>query len=93
LFVVLRITNKINYIMKIKVLGTGCPNCKALEKNTNEAVQELGIKATITKEEDIMRIMEYGVMHTPALVVDEKVLVSGRVPSKKELIKLLADNN
>ena len=79
--------------MKIKVLGTGCPNCKALEKNTNEAVQELGIKATITKEEDIMRIMEYGVMHTPALVVDEKVLVSGRVPSKKELIKLLADNN
>ena len=93
MFVVLRITNKINYIMKIKVLGTGCPNCKALEKNTNEAVQELGIKATITKEEDIMRIMEYGVMHTPALVVDEKVLVSGRVPSKKELIKLLADNN
>jgi len=79
--------------MKIKVLGTGCPNCKALEKKTNEAVQELGIKATITKEEDIMRIIEYGVMHTPALVVDEKVLVSGRVPSKKELIKLLADNN
>jgi len=79
--------------MKIKVLGTGCPNCKALEKKANEAVQELGIKATITKEEDIMRIMEYGVMHTPALVVDEKVLVSGRVPSKKELIKLLADNN
>jgi len=79
--------------MKIKVLGTGCPNCKALEKKTNEAVQELGIKATITKEEDIMRIIEYGVMHTPALVADEKVLVSGRVPSKKELIKLLADNN
>ena len=79
--------------MLIKVLGTGCPNCKALEKKANEAVQELGIKATITKEEDIMRIMEYGVMHTPALVVDEQVVLSGRVPSKNELKKILTVKN
>ena len=75
--------------MKIKVLGTGCPNCKTLEKATRETVDELGIVATITKEEDIMKIMEYGIMHTPALVVDEKVVLSGRLPSKNELKKLL----
>ena len=79
--------------MIIKVLGTGCPNCKALERATRDTIEELGIDATITKEEDIMRIMEYGVMHTPALVVDDKVIVSGRVPSKKELTMLLTDNN
>jgi small redox-active disulfide protein 2 len=79
--------------MDIIVLGTGCPNCKALERITRNTIEELGIDATITKEEDIMQIMEYGVMHTPALVVDEKVIVSGRVPSKKELIKLLTSNN
>jgi small redox-active disulfide protein 2 len=79
--------------MKIKVLGTGCPNCKTLEKTTREIIDELGIEATITKEEDIMRIMEYGVMHTPALVVDEQVVLSGRVPSKNELKKILTVKN
>ncbi len=74
--------------MEIIVLGTGCPNCKALEKATRDTIEELGIDATITKEEDIMKIMAYGVMHTPALVVDEKVVVSGRVPSKNEIKKL-----
>ena len=79
--------------MDIKVLGTGCPNCKTLEKTTREIIDELGIEATITKEEDIMRIMEYGVMHTPALVVDEQVVLSGRVPSKNELKKILTVKN
>ena len=74
--------------MEIKILGTGCPNCRTLEKATRDTVDELGIDATISKEEDIMKIMAYGVMHTPALVVDEKVVVSGRVPSKNEIKKL-----
>ena len=75
--------------MEIKVLGTGCPKCKTLEKATREAVNELGIDANIEKVEDIMKIMEYGVMHTPALVIDGKVVVSGRVPNEKDLKNLL----
>jgi small redox-active disulfide protein 2 len=75
--------------MEIKVLGTGCPKCKSLEKATREAVAELGINAQIEKEEDIMKIMEYGVMHTPALVIDGKVVVSGRLPNEKELKSIL----
>ena len=78
--------------MEIKVLGTGCPKCKALEKATREAVAELGINADIGKEEDIMKIMQYGVMHTPALVIDGKVVISGRLPSAKELKNLLTSN-
>jgi len=75
--------------MEIKVLGTGCTKCKTLEKVTLEAVRELGLEATVTKEEDIMNIMAYGVMRTPGLVIDEKVVVSGRIPSAKELKELL----
>lgn len=75
--------------MEIKVLGTGCPKCKSLEKATREAVTELGIDANIEKEEDIMKIMQYGIMHTPALVIDGKVVVSGRLPNEKELKSLL----
>ena len=78
--------------MKIKILGTGCPKCKALDKATRDAVTELGISAEIEKEEDIMKIMQYGVMHTPALVIDGKVVASGRVPSEKELKGLLTSN-
>jgi small redox-active disulfide protein 2 len=77
--------------MKIKVLGTGCPKCKSLEKVTQEAVNELGIEASVTKEEDIMKIMAYGVLNTPGLVVDEKVVLSGRLPSKNEIKKLLTN--
>ncbi|PLW95735.1 MAG: thioredoxin family protein [Marinilabiliales bacterium] len=75
--------------MDIKILGTGCPNCKVLERTTREVVEEMGLQAQITKEEDIMKIMEYGVMRTPALVVDNKVVLSGRVPSRNEVKKLL----
>lgn len=75
--------------MEIKILGTGCSKCKTLEKATREAVKELGVDANIEKEEDIMKIMEYGVMHTPALVIDGKVVVSGRLPNEKDLKSLL----
>lgn len=75
--------------MDIKVLGTGCPKCKALEKAANDAVTDAGVDATISKVEDIMQIMQFGVMTTPALVVDGKVLVKGRVPSVDEIKNLI----
>ena len=75
--------------MEIKILGPGCPKCKTLDKLTREVVEKNGIDAKITKVEDIMEIMKYGVMSTPALVVDEKVLVKGRVPSSDEIKQLL----
>ncbi|RXF72405.1 thioredoxin family protein [Arcticibacter tournemirensis] len=78
--------------MIIKVLGTGCPKCKALEKATMEAVKEAGIDATVTKVEDIVEIMKYGVMSTPALVVEEKVVMTGRVPSASEIKEILSLN-
>jgi small redox-active disulfide protein 2 len=74
----------------IKVLGPGCANCKNLERATREAVDGLGLDATIEKVEDFATIMGYGVMSTPALVVDEEVVVSGRVPKVAEIRKLLA---
>ena len=75
--------------MKIKILGSGCPNCKVLEANAKKAVAEMKIKADIEKVTDITKIMEYGVMSTPALVVDEKVVSYGRVLSSEEIKKLL----
>ena len=78
--------------MEIKVLGTGCPKCKALEKATQNAVADMGIEATIVKEEDIMKIMGYGIMHTPGLVINEKVVFSGRIPSANELRDLIIQN-
>ncbi|RLD79184.1 MAG: thioredoxin family protein [Bacteroidetes bacterium] len=77
--------------MKIKILGTGCPKCKALEKVTREVVSETGIDADVSKVEDIMDIMGYGVMTTPALVIDEKVVIKGRVPSAKEIKQILTN--
>ena len=75
--------------MIIKILGTGCSNCKKLEENTRKAVEELGIEATIEKVTDIKEIMKYGVMKTPALVVDEKVKTMGRVPKSEEIKKYI----
>lgn len=78
--------------MEIKVLGTGCPKCKALEQATRNAVSELSIDANITKVEDIVDIMNYGVMRTPALVINEKVVISGRVPDARELKEIITKN-
>jgi small redox-active disulfide protein 2 len=75
--------------MEIKILGTGCPKCKTLEKMTQDTVADMGIEASVTKEEDIMKIMEYGIMRTPGLVVNGKVVMSGRVPSMSELKEFL----
>jgi len=74
--------------MEIKILGPGCPKCKTLEKLTREVVEQSGIEATVSKVEDIVDIMNYGVMTTPALVVDEKVVLKGRIPSAEELKRL-----
>lgn len=75
--------------MVIKVLGSGCANCKKLEANARAAIKELGIDATIKKVENFKDILAYGVMKTPALVVDEQVKVMGRVASADEIKKLL----
>ncbi len=75
--------------MVIKVLGSGCSKCKSLEENVRAAVEEMGIDASIEKVEDIKDIMSYGVMGTPALVVDEKVKVAGKLISKDEVKKYL----
>lgn len=75
--------------MEIKILGTGCPKCKTLEKLTREVVEQNGYNATITKVEDIVDIMKYNIMATPALVVNEKVEIKGRVPSADEIKQVL----
>lgn len=75
--------------MEIKILGAGCPKCKTLEKLTREVVEQNGLDATVTKVEDIVDIMNYGVMMTPALVVDGRVVVKGRVPSAAEIKSLI----
>jgi len=77
--------------MIIEVLGTGCAKCKALEKATREVVAQNNIDATITKVEDIVEIMKFNIMTTPALVVDGKVVVKGRVPSNDELKQILTN--
>jgi small redox-active disulfide protein 2 len=71
--------------MEIKVLGPGCPNCKILEKRVRDVVGKLNMEATITKVEDIMEIMTYNIIKTPALVVNGEVVVKGRLPSESEI--------
>lgn len=75
--------------MIIKILGTGCTNCKNLEKNAREAVAELGLDAAFEKVENYPDIVAYGIMSTPGLVVDEQVVVSGRVPTVAQVKELL----
>lgn len=87
---ILRTTNKKNLKkMDIQVLGTGCTKCKQLEKMTREVAAELKLDANIEKVEDIYKIMQAGVMTTPALVIDGEVVVKGKVPSVKELKGIL----
>ncbi len=74
--------------MEIKVLGPGCAKCQQTEKIVKEAVAEAGVDAQVEKITDIMKIMTYGVMGTPAVVVDGQVKSSGKVPKKEEVIKL-----
>lgn len=71
--------------MDIKVLGTGCAKCKNLEKYVREALAELDVEATVEKITDLEKISDYGVLLTPALVIDEVVKVSGRLPNKNEV--------
>lgn len=77
--------------MDIKILGSGCAKCHALERSVRAAVEREGMDATVSKVEDIMDIMAYGVMMTPALVIDNKVIVKGRVPSEDEIVTMLKE--
>ena len=73
----------------IKILGTGCPKCKTMTNLVQEVVTENSIDATIEKVEDIMEIMKFNIMTTPALVIDDVITIKGRVPSKDEVLSLL----
>lgn len=78
--------------MEIKILGSGCSKCNYLLTVTQTAVIELGIEAQVTKVDDLQQIAGYGIMRTPALVINEKVAVSGRVPSISEIKEILKRN-
>ena len=75
--------------MKIKILGTGCTKCQQLEKTTRGVVNELGIDAEIEEVKDINKIMEYPILTTPGLVINEKLVCSGRVPSGTEVAEFI----
>jgi len=75
--------------MKIKILGPGCARCDQLEKITEEVVKELGIDASLEHVKDVKKIMEYPILTTPGLVIDEKLVCSGRVPSKAEVTSFI----
>jgi small redox-active disulfide protein 2 len=77
--------------MIIKILGTGCAKCMQLEKIAKEAVKELGIDAKIEEVKDITKILEYPILTTPGLVIDEKVVCSGKIPSKDEIKKYIKE--
>ena len=76
--------------MKIEILGTGCAKCKALEEATKEAVAKIGGFHSVEKVEDLMKIMEYGVMSTPGLVVDGEVKSTGKLLTVDEIVTLLS---
>lgn len=75
--------------MEIKVLGTGCPSCKTLYETPQQAIAELGSDATLVKEEDLLKIIEYNILSLPALVIDGKVVSAGKRLSLKEVKELL----
>jgi small redox-active disulfide protein 2 len=75
--------------VEIEVLGSGCSNCAKLEKLTKEVIAQLGIEAHVEKVEDMQKIMSYGVMSTPALVINGAVKLSGKVPNKARMIEIL----
>lgn len=75
--------------MDIKVLGSGCPKCQALERTVREAAAELGVRAEIEKVTDMRGIMQYPILSTPGLVINEKLVSSGKVPGKPEVAAFL----
>jgi len=75
--------------LKIKILGTGCDKCEKLEANVKEVLSTLGIEARVDKVEDLVQIMKYGIMTTPGLVVDEKVVSYEKVLKPKDIAKIL----
>ncbi len=77
--------------MIIEILGSGCANCKKLEQNAVKAVNAAGISAEVRKVQDMEKILEYGVMITPGLVIDGKVKSVGKVPTFKEIVNLLKE--
>jgi small redox-active disulfide protein 2 len=78
--------------MIIKILGPGCMNCKTLYKRTEEALQELNMKAALEKVEDFQKIATYGIMRTPGLVIDEKIVSYGCVPKVEEIKNLILEH-
>ena len=76
-------------MLQIKILGTGCPNCKKLEQETKKAVKNLAIEAEFEKITDYMKIMDYDILSTPGLVINEKVVSSGKIPSQGEITSFL----
>lgn len=76
--------------MKLEILGSGCARCRKLEDITKKAVKELGVNAEVIKVQDIKAIMGYGVMVTPALVVDGEVKVAGKIPSMEDIKKWIS---
>jgi small redox-active disulfide protein 2 len=77
--------------MEIKILGPGCPKCKQLDRLVRDVVSENSIDATVTKVEDIVEIMNYGIMVTPALLINGKIVIKGTVPSKDEILKKIKE--
>lgn len=77
--------------MEIKILGGGCPKCKRLEQLTRDVVAELGVEATFSHVREMTEIMNYDVLSTPALVIDEEVKASGRIPRKNEIKAWVSD--
>jgi small redox-active disulfide protein 2 len=76
-------------MLTIKILGSGCPNCQRLAATAERAVAGLGVEATIEKVTDYARMMEYNILSTPGLVMNEKLVSSGRIPSEAEITSLI----
>jgi len=72
-------------MLDIKILGTGCPRCQEVEKRTKEVIAEMKIEANVEKVTDLKKIMEYKILSTPGLVINEKVVISGKIPAKSQI--------